>query len=168
MGAYRSGSSDLYEPMISLTGLRERVDDDIDPPSVLVISDCHVGSEVVTTLDRGTDACLVTDHDGVAGQTPDDTRVVVGDGRERAVLQDAGAETTDVALISMQTDHGAFLVTQLLRTQFDVETVVVVLNDPQHRSAFESAGSTVICGSRILATELERAVETTLQTAEIA
>ncbi|RLM39318.1 potassium transporter [Haloarcula sp. Atlit-7R] len=154
--------------MISLTGLRERVDDDIDPPSVLIISDRYVGSEVVTTLDRGTDACLVTDHDGVAGQTPDDTRVVVGDGRERTVLQDAGAQTTDVALVSMQTDHGAFLVTQLLRTQFDVETVVVVLNDPQHRSAFESVGSEVVCGSQVLATELERTVETTLQMSETA
>ncbi|WP_371727506.1 NAD-binding protein [Haloarcula sp. CBA1122] len=144
------------------------MDDDIDPPSVLVISDRHVGSEVVTALDRGIDACLVTDHDGVAGQTPDDTRVVVGDGRERTVLQDAGAQTTDVALVSMQTDHGSFLVTQLLRTQFDVETVVVVLNDPQNRPAFESAGSTVICGSRVLATELERSVETSLRTPETA
>ena len=156
------------KPMIPLTGLRERADDDIDPPSVLVISDRHVGSEVVAMLDRGTDACLVTDHDGVAGQTPDDIRVVVGDGRERAVLRDAGAETTDVALISMQTDHGAFLVTQLLRTQFGVETVVVVLNDPQNRPAFKSVASEVVCGSQVLATELERAVETTLQTAEIA
>jgi len=154
--------------MISLTALRERVDDDIDPPSVLVISDRHVGSEVVTTLDRSTNVCLVTDHDGVAGQTPDDTRVVVGDGRERAVLRDAGAQTTDIALISMQTDHGAFLVTQLLRTQFDVETVVVVLNDPQHRPAFESVASEVVCSSQVLATELERAVATTLQTPETA
>ncbi|MFY4812311.1 NAD-binding protein [Haloarcula sp. AONF1] len=154
--------------MISLTGLRERVDDDIDPPSVLVISDRYVGSEVVATLDRGTDACLVTDHDGVAGQTPDDTRVVVGDERECAVLRDAGAQTTDIALVSMRTDRGAFLVTQLLRTQFDVETVVVVLNDPQHRPAFESVGSEVVCGSQILATELERTVETTLQTHETA
>ena len=154
--------------MISLTALRERVDDDIDPPSVLVISDRHVGSEVVTTLDRSTNVCLVTDHDGVAGQTPDDTRVVVGDGRERAVLRDGGAETTDIALVSMQTDRSAFLVTQLLRTQFDVETVVVVLNDPQHRSAFESVASEVVCSSQILATELERAVETTLQTPETA
>lgn len=152
--------------MISLTGLRERVDDDVDPPSVLVISDCHVGSEVVTTFSRGANACLVTDHDGVAGQTPDDTRVVVGDGRDRAVLRDAGADTTDIALVSMQADHGALLVTQLLRTQFDVETVVVVLNDPQHRPVFESIASEVVCGSQVLATELERAVETTLQTPE--
>ena len=154
--------------MISLTGLRERVDDDVDPPSVLVISDCHVGSEVATTFSRDADACLVTDHDGVAGQTPDDIRVVVGDGRDRAVLRDAGADTTDIALVSMQADHGALLVTQLLRTQFDVETVVVVLNDPQHRSAFESVASEVVCSSQILATELERAVETTLQTPETA
>lgn len=154
--------------MISLTGLRERVDDDVDPPSVLVISDRHVGSAVVTTFSRDADPCLVTDHDGVAGQAPDDTRVVVGDGRKRAVLRDAGAETTDIALVSMQTDHGAFLVTQLLRTQFDVETVVVVLNDPQHRSAFESVATEVICSSQVLATELERAVETTLQMPETA
>ncbi|KOX93932.1 potassium transporter [Haloarcula rubripromontorii] len=154
--------------MISPTGLRERVDDDIDPPSVLVISDRYVGSAVVTTLGRGTDVCLVTDHDGVAGQTPDDARVVVGDGRERAVLRDAGAQTTDIALISMQTDHGAFLVTQLLRTQFDVETVVVVLNDPQHRPAFESVGSEVVCGSQVLAAELERTVETAFKTLETA
>jgi Trk K+ transport system NAD-binding subunit len=154
--------------MISLASLRERVDDDVDPPSVLVISNRHVGSEVVTTFDRDANACLVTDHDGVAGQTPDDTRVVVGDGRERAVLRDGGAETTDIALVSMQTDRSAFLVTQLLRTQFDVETVVVVLNDPQHRSAFESVASEVVCSSQILATELERAVETTLQTPETA
>jgi len=154
--------------MISLASLRERVDGDVDPPSVLVISNRHVGSEVVTTLDRDANACLVTDHDGVAGQTPDDTRVVVGDGRERAVLRDGGAETTDIALVSMQTDRSAFLVTQLLRTQFDVETVVVVLNDPQHRSAFESVASEVVCSSQILATELERAVETTLQTPETA
>jgi len=154
--------------MISLTGLRERVDADIDPPSVLVISDSHVGSEVVTTLQRDADVCLVTDHDGVAGQAPDDTRVVVGDGRKRAVLRDAGAETTDMALVSMGTDHGTFRVTHLLRTQFGVDTVVVVRNDPQHAPAFESVGATVICGSRVLATELERAVETTLQPAETA
>jgi Trk K+ transport system NAD-binding subunit len=154
--------------MISLSRLRERVDDDIDPPSVLVISDSHVGSEVVRTLDRDADTCLVTDHDGVAGQTPDDIRVVVGDGRKRTVLRDAGAETTDIALVSMRTDHGSFLVTQLLRTQFDIDTVVAVLNDPQNVPVFESVGSTVICGASVLATELERTVETTLQTPEIA
>lgn len=152
--------------MISLTRLRERVDDDVDPPSVLVISDCHVGSEVVRTLHRAANACLVTDHDGVAGQTPEDISVVVGDGRDGAVLRDAGAEQTDLALVSMRTDHCALLVTQLLRTRFDVETVVVVLNDPQNRAAFEPVASTVICGSRVLATELQGAVETALQSPE--
>lgn len=102
----------------------------------------------MTTLARGIGAYLVTDHDGVARQAPDGICVVIGDDWERAVLQDAGAETTDLALLSMQTDHGAFLVTQLLQAQFDVETVVVVLNDPQHRPAFESVGSDVLLVER--------------------
>ncbi len=108
MGACRPGRSGRYEPN-DISYRTPRASGRRHRPSVgTVISDRHVGSEVVTTLDRSTNVCLVTDHDGVAGQTPDDTRVVVGDGRERAVLRDAGAQTTDIALISMQADHPPF------------------------------------------------------------
>ena len=154
--------------MTALNALRTRVDDDIDPPSVLVISDSYVGSSVVTALKQTADTCLVTDQDGVAMRAPEGVRVVVGDEIRRALLNDASADDADAAVISMRTDHSNLLMTQLLRTEFDTDRVVVLLNDTQCSPAFEDIASALVCRSSVLATELERTLETTLPPSETA
>ncbi len=106
------------------------------------------------------DVRLVTDHRSAAGQSPDGVQVTVGDVTSLEALADAA--DADAAVVALRWDRQAVLITQLLRTRFDLETVIVVLNDPQRREAVEDIATTLVCGSTLLATELRREIETAL------
>ncbi|MFC7026528.1 potassium transporter [Halomicroarcula sp. GCM10025324] len=145
------------------TSLRDALARTAGPPRLAVVSDWHVGAALATAYDS-VDVRLVTDHAGVAGQVPDGVRVTVGDLTAVDTLQ--GATDAAAAVVALRSDRRALLVTQLLRTQFDIDSVVVLLNDPQRRDAIADLASAVVCGSTCLATELQRTVETTLGEAE--
>ncbi|MFC7019272.1 MULTISPECIES: NAD-binding protein [Haloarcula] len=144
--------------------LRDALARTTGPPTLLVVSDCHVGSTLASAFDDGADVRLVTDHEGVAATVRDGVDVTVGDVTALRTLQAADGATA--AVVALRRDRQAILVTQLLRAHFDVETVVVLLNDPERREAIEDIATAVVCGATSLATELQRAVETTLTGSE--
>ncbi|MBX0294321.1 NAD-binding protein [Haloarcula nitratireducens] len=130
------------------------------PPTLLVVSDSHAGPMLASAFEPTADVRLVTDHRSAAGQLLDGTQVTVGDVTSLETLADA--VDADAAVVALRRDRRAVLVTQLLRTHFDLETVVAVLNDPQRREAVEDIATTVVCGSTLLATELRREIERSL------
>ena len=140
--------------------LRDMLARDTGPPRLLIISDSHVGSALASAFDTDVDARLVTDHEGVAETVRDDVDVTVGDLTALETLREADDATA--AVVALRRDRQAILVTQLLRAHLDIEEIVVLLNDPQRREAIEDVAAAVVCGSTHLATELQRAVETTL------
>jgi Trk K+ transport system NAD-binding subunit len=130
---------------------------------MLVISDHHAGSVLAGDLAGDTDVHLVTDCEQVATQAPETVRVTVGDVSSSETLE-AAADAV-AAVVALSRDRTAVLVTQLLRTQFDITDIVAVVNDPQRHVAFDGLATTV-CGSSALATTLAQATETAFPTHE--
>jgi Trk K+ transport system NAD-binding subunit len=129
------------------------------PPAVLVVSDSYLGSTLVSGFEPRDDVRLVTTDAAIAAQAPDDVDVTVGEVTAIDTLD--GAATADVAVIGLRTDRKTLLVTQLLRTQFDLEEVVVVLNNPDRRDTLSAVATTVVSGPECLSAELRQTLPST-------
>ncbi|PSP62371.1 potassium transporter [Halobacteriales archaeon QH_8_67_36] len=129
-------------------------------PSLLVVTDSYVGSTLVADFESVADVGLVTDSERVAERAPDGVRTDVGDLTTPRTLA-VGAEAT-VAVVALGRDRQALLVTQLLRTQFDVGAVVVLLDDPERHDVVDDVATHVVCGSSCLSGELGDALEQAL------
>ncbi|WP_380677991.1 NAD-binding protein [Salinigranum sp. GCM10025319] len=71
----------------------------------------------------------------------------VQDVTSTTALTAIGVTADDVAIVLAGRDSRTLLVTQLLRTTFDVERIYAVLVDPRNRDAFDIPGVAVICGA---------------------
>ena len=141
--------------------LTDRLTGSSTVPSLLVVSDSHVGATLAADLDVAA-VTVVTDRDAVAAVAPDGVRTVVGDVTTLKTFAAADADEATVAVLALDHDRRTLLVRQLLRTRFDVEDVVVVLNDPERRVALTDASTSIVCGPTCLAAALGDAVERTL------
>lgn len=61
-----------------------------------------------------------------------------------------GVSDGDVAVVLTRKDSRALMVTQILRTGFDVHRIYVILRDPRNRTAFDLPGVVVICSADVL------------------
>jgi len=111
--------------------LRTRLADKLadSSPSLLVVSDSFVGSLLANDFDAKGDAHLVTDREGVASRVSDSVQTTVGNLTGPHTL--GAAADADIAVIDLQQDRQTLLVAQLLRTRFDINSLVVVLNGRQ-------------------------------------
>ena len=146
--------------MTRIRRLRETLARTAGPPSLLVVSDSHIGTTLAATLAADADIHLVTDREAVAGAAPDDVCVTVGDVTTLRTFGDVSDVTA--AVVALGTDRQTLLLTQLLRTRSDIESLVVLLNDPTRRAAIADIASTVVCGSATLSAALQREVESIL------
>jgi len=145
---------------------RDGHSENADRPTVLIVSDYHVGSELASVLEPSADVRLVTDDAGVANRAPDAVRVYRGELTDLDVFRAAGADDADTAITAVQSDDRNFLVTQHLRTAFDVASVVAVLDDPACLPAFEDVATATVCGSTVLGTVVSDAVDPSLRAVE--
>jgi len=129
-------------------------------PALLVVTDSHVGSTLAADFDATVDVSLLTDRESVAAQAPDSVRTVIGDMTDNETL--ASVSSAAVAVVALRRDRQALLVTQLLRTRFGIESVVVLLNDPRRHEAVAELATDVVCRSTCLSVELRDAIEQTL------
>ena len=142
------------------TSLQNVLDGPVDSLSLLVVSDTHVGSELASKYASRTDVCLVTDRRRVAERPSENVETVVGDPTSPETLEATGDVTA--AVVALRTDRQALLVTQLLRTNLNVESVVVLLNDPDRTDAIAETATAVVCRSTCLARALQQTVNSTL------
>lgn len=152
--------------MLSQLSLRDPPSEPTGLPTILVVSDCHVGSTMVTQLAAHVDVRLVTDRTIVAQHAPDRVTVEVGDPISIDTLRAAKANEVDIGVVAMTADRRNLLTAQLLRTRFGVDDVTILLNDPQYRDAIDDVATRTICGSSVLASALRTAVESPLQRTE--
>jgi len=129
-------------------------------PSLLVVSDCYVGALLVDDLDGTADISLVTDLSRVAGRAPERVQTTVGDLTSVETL--AGGADADVAVVVLKQDRRALLVSQLLRTKLDIDSLVVVLNDPRRHDLLDGIATDVVCRSTCLSAALSDALARTL------
>ena len=129
------------------------------PPALLVVSDSYLGPTLLSEIEPQDRMQLVTHDAGIAARAPDDVGVTVGDVTATDTLE--AAADADAAVVSRRTDREALLVTQLLRTRFDIGEVLVVLNDPEHRDTLSDVATVIVSGPETLSTELRRTISTT-------
>ncbi|WP_324664072.1 NAD-binding protein [Haloarcula sediminis] len=145
--------------------LRTRLEDTLDrspaAPSLLVVSDSHVGSTLATEFAATADTSLVADSERVAARTPDSVRTIAGDVTDRDTLAAAAVDGA-VAVVALRRDRRALLVAQLLWTHADIRDCILLLNDPQRHDAVADVSTAVVCGSSCLSSALGDAVEQTL------
>lgn len=152
--------------MTTRTTLREALFQTSRPPTVLIVSDSPIGPVAASSLSSTVDVRLVTDDDGVAALVSDSGRAVVGELTALDTLRASDAGDADVAVVATTADGQNLLIAQLLRVHFGVTTVIVLLNDPQFRDAFDNVATETICGASFLSSELHRAVERRLEHTE--
>ncbi|WP_158237472.1 potassium channel family protein [Halegenticoccus soli] len=126
--------------------------------STLIIGGGHVGFALAERLGSRPGSVLLIDTD--AG--------VVERARKRGIearrveftdvnaLRNAGVRRTDVAVVATDRDAVNLLVAQLLRTRFDVDRVLVCVNDPRNREPFEELGIDTVCRADTLSRALAR------------
>lgn len=155
-GRHLVGPISLSSTMTIQTHLEDTIDRPSAETSLLVVSDSHIGSLLTSDIDA-TGTHLITDNNRVATQTRNSVRTTVGDLTAAKTLK-AGIDAT-VAVVALQRDRQTLLVAQLLRTQFKIDDIVVLLNDPDRREAFDHIATSIVCVSTCLSVELRDAIE---------
>lgn len=111
----------------------------------------------VTFLDRDPH---VVEAAAALGASTHVVDVTDGEALEAAL---AGSIPVELAIVTVEPDAAALLVGQLAKTKLDAETVVVLLDEPQNRAAFETAGMIPVCTT----TAVADAVAATLSLASV-
>lgn len=75
-----------------------------------------------------------------------------------AALAATGIAGDDAAVVATGLDSRNLLVVQQLRTRLGLERLLVVLEDPRNREAFDLPGVEVVCAGAVLSSAVEEAV----------
>ena len=128
--------------------IRTRLENTIDcssaDASLLIVSDSYVGPLPASNIDAE-EAFRVTDTARVTAQTRDSVQTAVT-GMTAAETIDAVTDAS-VTMVALQRDQQMLLVAQRLRTQFEVDAIVILLNDPERRETFDHVSTSVACVS---------------------
>lgn len=108
-----------------------------------VLGGGHVGDAIARRLRaEGRSVSRVDEtHD------PDELPGVCGDPRDLSALEAAGVSEGATVVVAMAHDSQNLLVAQLVRAHFDVQSVHVLVNDPDQRWLFTSAGHEPVCAT---------------------
>ncbi|MGI5502325.1 NAD-binding protein [Lentzea sp. CA-135723] len=87
---------------------------------------------------------LDTDYLAVAEATANGVTAVVGDGRDRCALDEAGADLADRVIIAVPDDLNAFLITRAVRPVNPDTVIVAVIREPENSAIFASDGTTTV------------------------
>ena len=101
--------------------------------NALVIGCGRVGSAVAKGLAAdGWEVTVVDENEDALGRLGHDWRggFVVGHGMDVTVLERAGVESADAAVVATDGDNTNLVIGQVLQQRYDVETVVVRVLDP--------------------------------------
>lgn len=122
---------------------------DVSPMRVVIVGGGTVGRGLASRLEgRGEDVVLIeNDADAVETARDDGHTVHVGDGTDREVLVAAGIENAKTALVVTGDDDQNLLAAQLASATFNVEDVLVRVNDPGNADAFRDLDARAIPSS---------------------
>jgi len=118
-----------------------------------VIGGRHVGRAIAKQLaDRGLSVTYV-DQSGSTEPPPGVQHVGV-DRLDSAALRAVDVDDPTVVLVVGSTDSQNLLLTQLVRTAFDTENVITLVNDPERGVAFDDIGVNTVEAPRMIANEV--------------
>ena len=70
---------------------------------------------------------------------------LAADGWDVTVLERAGLENADAAVVATNGDNTNIVIGQVLQKRFDVETVVVRILDPARAKLYADRGMSIVC-----------------------
>jgi Trk K+ transport system NAD-binding subunit len=126
---------------------REFVDHAADATRVVIVGGGQVGRRLAEQLAPDHPVHHVDENSTAVARPRGYETSHVSDVTRTAALATTGVTAGDVAVVLAGGDSRTLLVTQLLRTTFEVDRVYAVLTDPRNRDAFDIGGVRVVCGT---------------------
>ncbi len=83
-------------------------------------------------------------------------RIVLGDGSDQTILEEAGARMADLVLAATPSDPDNLIACQIAQSRFGVRRVVALVNDPDNKEIFEGMGIGAISTSLRVASLIEQ------------
>jgi Trk K+ transport system NAD-binding subunit len=119
---------------------------------VRIIGGGQVGRQIANRLQFRGDAVLIIEEDEeqVGQLDSEGYQVLHGDGTDLSVLRTGETDRADIVIAATGDDDTNLLTTQLVKTKFDVETILARVNQPSNEEPFEELGIQTI--SRSIAT----------------
>ncbi len=125
--------------------------------NALVIGCGRVGSAVAKGLAAdGWEVTVVDENEDALGRLGQDWRggFVVGHGMDVTVLERAGVESADAAVVATDGDNTNLVIGQVLQQRYDVETVVVRVLDPARAKLYADRGMSIVSPTQIAISQL--------------
>ena len=116
--------------------------------NAVVIGCGRVGSAVAKGLAAdGWDVTVVDENEDALGRLGPVWRggFVVGHGMDVSVLERAGLENADAAVVATNGDNTNIVIGQVLQKRYDVGTVVVRILDPARAKLYSDRGMSIVC-----------------------
>lgn len=128
------------------------------PMRVIIVGAGRVGRGLAERLeDRGENVILIDkDQEQVELARNLGFTVHPGDGADIDVLRSAGAENAKIVAAATGDDDSNLLVAQLTNSNFDVDTVISLVNTPGNASVFEELGVRAIAADESMDNAIER------------
>jgi trk system potassium uptake protein TrkA len=82
--------------------------------------------------------------------------IVLGDGSDHRILEEAGARSTDLVLAATPSDPDNLVICQVARARFEVPRAVALVNDPDNLGIFRDLGIDAISTSLTVASLIEQ------------
>ena len=108
----------------------------------------------VTVVDENEDALVRLEPNWLGG-------FVVGHGMDTTVLETAGAEEADAAVVSTDGDNTNLVIGQVLQKRYEIATVVVRVLDPARAKFYADRGMQTVCPTQTAISALLETVRTT-------
>ncbi|MBX0298047.1 potassium channel family protein [Haloarcula nitratireducens] len=110
--------------------------------SVRIVGGGNIGRRVADRLQHRGDDVVIIERDQQQVSTLDGAgyQVHAGDGTDMDVLRTVNTGSADIVIAATGDDDTNLLVSQLVKTKFDVETIVSRVNRPTNQDPFEDLG----------------------------
>lgn len=132
--------------------------------NAVVIGCGRVGSAVSRTLaEEGWDVTVVDSSEDALGRLGASWRggFVVGHGMDVRVLESAGIDEADAAVVATNGDNTNLVIGQVLRRRYEIPTVVVRVLDPARADFYAERGLHTVCPTQTAIATLVDAVRET-------
>lgn len=129
---------------------------------IIVVGAGQIGSQVLDLATASENEVVVVENDPEVAEAASQTYdclVLNADATEKETLTDAGAADADAIICTTDQDATNIMVL-LLAKEFDIPSLVTVVQNPDHMNIFRRVGATVLENpQRLIAQYLFRAVE---------
>jgi len=129
---------------------------------VIIVGAGNIGSQVLDLAEQTRNDIVVVERDPEIAERVSrdhDCLVINADATEKETLADAGADRAD-AIICTTDEDATNIMCLLLAKEFDIPSLVTVVQNPEHMNVFRQIGANVLENpQRLIAEYLFRAVQ---------